>query len=135
MVRVLDHATAAANGPLPNARDGFVRVIFRPPGADTETTLCRRHLISAPLLKRRKPPHAVNPLLAKSRERSTPSGCDEVFLCAKLRRMMISLSPEQQAWISAWLARGDFASAKEAAHQVIDERSAERVMEEQNERA
>ena len=92
MVRVLDHATAAANGLPPNARDVLVRVIFRPHGADTETTLCRCHLISAPLLKRRKPPHAVNSLLAKSRERSTPSGCDEEFLCAKLRRMMISLT-------------------------------------------
>jgi len=36
--------------------------------------------------------------------------------------MTISLTPEQQAWIDARVARGEFASAEEAARQLIDER-------------
>ena len=44
----------------------------------------------------------------------------------------ISLTPEQQAWINAQVARGDFASAEEAARQLIDERIAERALEEQD---
>jgi antitoxin ParD1/3/4 len=46
--------------------------------------------------------------------------------------MTISLTPEQQAWINARVARGDFASAEEAARQLIDERIAERALEEQD---
>jgi antitoxin ParD1/3/4 len=46
--------------------------------------------------------------------------------------MTISLTPEQQAWISARVARGDFASAEEAARQLIDERIAERALEERD---
>lgn len=44
--------------------------------------------------------------------------------------MSISLTPEQQAWLSAHVARGDFASVEEAARQLIDERIAERAAEE-----
>ena len=44
--------------------------------------------------------------------------------------MTISLTPEQQAWLSAHVARGDFASVEEAARQLIDERIAERTVEE-----
>lgn len=44
--------------------------------------------------------------------------------------MTISLTPEQQAWLSAHVARGDFASVEEAARQLIDERIAERALEE-----
>jgi antitoxin ParD1/3/4 len=46
--------------------------------------------------------------------------------------MTFSLSPEQLAWINARVARGDFASAEEAARQLIGERIAERVLEEQD---
>lgn len=49
--------------------------------------------------------------------------------------MTISLTPEQQAWISAHVARGDFASAEEAARQLIDERIAERALVEQDDLA
>ena len=42
---------------------------------------------------------------------------------------MISLTPEQQAWLSAHVAQGDFASVEEAARQLIDERIAERAAE------
>jgi antitoxin ParD1/3/4 len=45
-------------------------------------------------------------------------------------RMTISLTPEQQAWIAAHVARGDFASVEDAARQLIDERIAERAVEE-----
>ena len=44
--------------------------------------------------------------------------------------MTISLTPEQQAWIAAHVARGEFPSADEAARQLIDERIAERTIEE-----
>jgi antitoxin ParD1/3/4 len=44
--------------------------------------------------------------------------------------MPISLTPEQQAHLSAYVARGDFASIEEAASQLIDERIAERALEE-----
>lgn len=44
--------------------------------------------------------------------------------------MMISLTPEQQAWITTRVERGDFVSADEAARQLIDERIAERMIEE-----
>jgi antitoxin ParD1/3/4 len=44
--------------------------------------------------------------------------------------MSISLTPEQQAWLSAHVERGEFASVDEAASQLIDERIAERMAEE-----
>jgi antitoxin ParD1/3/4 len=44
--------------------------------------------------------------------------------------MTISLTPEQQAWITAHVERGEFASVDEAARQLIDERIAERTIEE-----
>jgi antitoxin ParD1/3/4 len=43
--------------------------------------------------------------------------------------MIISLTPEQQAWFSAHVARGDFPSVEDAARQLIDERIAERAAE------
>jgi antitoxin ParD1/3/4 len=49
--------------------------------------------------------------------------------------MTISLTPEQQAWINARVARGDFGSPEEAARQLIDERIAERALEEQDDLA
>ncbi len=39
--------------------------------------------------------------------------------------MSITLTPEQEAWIQAHIATGDFASIEEAAHQLIDDRIAE----------
>jgi antitoxin ParD1/3/4 len=44
--------------------------------------------------------------------------------------MTISLTSEQQAKLNAYVARGDFASVEEAARQLIDERIAERSLEE-----
>ena len=44
--------------------------------------------------------------------------------------MTITLTPEQQALLSSYVARGDFSSVEEAARQLIDERIAERVLEE-----
>jgi antitoxin ParD1/3/4 len=41
----------------------------------------------------------------------------------------LSLTPEQQAWLDAHVASGDFASVEEAARQLIDERIAERAAE------
>ncbi len=43
--------------------------------------------------------------------------------------MTISLSPEQRAWLKAHVERGDFRSIEEAALQLIDERIAERMIE------
>jgi antitoxin ParD1/3/4 len=43
--------------------------------------------------------------------------------------MTISLTPEQQAWIVARVARGDFASVEAAVRQLIDERIAEQSIE------
>ena len=43
--------------------------------------------------------------------------------------MTISLTPEQQAWIETHVRRGEFASVEEAAQQLIDERIAERTIE------
>src|SRR4051812_7952799 len=65
-------------------------------------------------------------------ERSGPSKCDSEFFCARMARMTISLTPEQQAWINAHVARGDFASTEEAVRELIDERIAERALEEQD---
>jgi antitoxin ParD1/3/4 len=39
--------------------------------------------------------------------------------------MSITLTPEQEAWIKAHVANGDFASVEEAARQLIDDRIAE----------
>jgi antitoxin ParD1/3/4 len=39
--------------------------------------------------------------------------------------MPITLTPEQEAWIRAHVAAGDFASIEEAARQLIDDRIAE----------
>ncbi len=39
--------------------------------------------------------------------------------------MSITLTPEQEAWIKAHVATGDFASIEEAARQLIDDRIAE----------
>jgi antitoxin ParD1/3/4 len=44
--------------------------------------------------------------------------------------MPISLTPEQQTQLSAYVARGEFAFIEEAASQLIDERIAERALEE-----
>ena len=38
---------------------------------------------------------------------------------------MIALTPEQEAWIKAHVATGDFASIEDAARQLIDDRIAE----------
>jgi antitoxin ParD1/3/4 len=46
------------------------------------------------------------------------------------RHMLITLTPEQEAWLKAHVANGDFASIDEAARQLIDERIAERAAEE-----
>jgi len=46
------------------------------------------------------------------------------------RAMLITLTPEQEAWCKIHVARGDFASVEEAARQLIDERIAERAAEE-----
>ena len=43
--------------------------------------------------------------------------------------MTISLTPEQQEWLTAHVARGDFASVEEAVRQLLDERMAERAIE------
>ncbi len=40
--------------------------------------------------------------------------------------MPITLTPDQEAWLSAHVASGDFASIEEAARQLINERIAER---------
>jgi antitoxin ParD1/3/4 len=44
--------------------------------------------------------------------------------------MTITLTPEEHAWIDAHIARGDFASAEDAARQLIDDGIAERIVEE-----
>jgi antitoxin ParD1/3/4 len=49
--------------------------------------------------------------------------------------MAITLTPEQEAWFNAHVARGDFASVEEAALQLIDERIAERAAEENDDLA
>ena len=43
--------------------------------------------------------------------------------------MPITLTPEQETWLRAHVATGDFASIEEAARQLIDERIAERAAE------
>jgi antitoxin ParD1/3/4 len=44
--------------------------------------------------------------------------------------MTISLTPDQQAWLNAHVARGEFSSVEEAVRQLLDERIAERSAEE-----
>lgn len=39
--------------------------------------------------------------------------------------MSITLTPEQETWIKAHVATGDFASVEEAARQLIDDRISE----------
>ena len=39
--------------------------------------------------------------------------------------MIVSLTPQQQAWLTALVARGDFASIEDAVRQLLDERIAE----------
>ena len=51
-------------------------------------------------------------------------------VCAILCFMSISITPEQQAWLAAHVERGEFASVDEAVRQLIDERIAERMIEE-----
>jgi antitoxin ParD1/3/4 len=47
--------------------------------------------------------------------------------------MSITLTPEQETWIKARVATGDFASVEEAARQLIDERIAELANDEDGE--
>ena len=42
----------------------------------------------------------------------------------------LSLTSDQQAWLDAYVARGDFTSVEDAASQLITERIAERAIEE-----
>jgi antitoxin ParD1/3/4 len=44
--------------------------------------------------------------------------------------MSITLTPDQQEWINARVASGEFDSVEQAARQLIDERIAERLIEE-----
>ncbi len=55
--------------------------------------------------------------------------------CDKVRCMAISLTPEQQAWLTAHVSRGDFSSIEDAVRQLIDERMAERAAEERDDLA
>lgn len=43
--------------------------------------------------------------------------------------MAITLTPDQEAWLKAHVATGDFPSIEEAARQLIDERIVERELE------
>ena len=43
--------------------------------------------------------------------------------------MTISLHPDQETWLKARVASGDFASVEAAAQQLLDERIAERALE------
>ena len=47
----------------------------------------------------------------------------------------ISLTPEQQAWLTTQVERGEFRSIDEAARQLIDERIFERMTEENDDLA
>jgi antitoxin ParD1/3/4 len=49
--------------------------------------------------------------------------------------MSITLTPEQETWIKAHVATGDFASVEEAARQLIDERIAELANDEHDDMA
>ena len=56
----------------------------------------------------------------------------EGFLWYK-KGMSITLTPEQETWIKAHVATGDFASVEEAARQLIDDRIAELANDEDGE--
>jgi antitoxin ParD1/3/4 len=49
--------------------------------------------------------------------------------------MTITLTAEQQARLEAYVARGDFASVEDAARQLIEERLAERAIEQEDDLA
>jgi antitoxin ParD1/3/4 len=49
--------------------------------------------------------------------------------------MSITLTPEQETWLKAHVATGDFASIEEAVRRLIDERIAERAAEESDDLA
>lgn len=49
--------------------------------------------------------------------------------------MSVSLTPEQQTWLTARVERGEFRSLEEAARQLIDERIAERMVEDNDDLA
>ena len=49
--------------------------------------------------------------------------------------MLITLTPEQEAWLQAHVATGDFASIEEAARQLIDERIIELAAEDDDDMA
>ncbi len=49
--------------------------------------------------------------------------------------MTITLTPEQEAWLKAHVACGDFSSIEDAARQLIDERIAARAAEESDDLA
>ena len=49
--------------------------------------------------------------------------------------MTITLTPEQKTWLDAHVARGDFASIEDAVRQLVDERIAERMLEENDDMA
>jgi antitoxin ParD1/3/4 len=49
--------------------------------------------------------------------------------------MAITLTPEQEKWLQAHVARGDFPSVEDAARQLIDERIAEHDLEENDDMA
>ena len=49
--------------------------------------------------------------------------------------MLITLTPEQEAWLQAHVATGDFASIEEAARQLIDERITELATEDDDDMA
>ena len=44
--------------------------------------------------------------------------------------MTITLKPDQQEWLRSHVARGDFSSVEDAVQQLLDERIAERAIEE-----
>ncbi|HMK90132.1 MAG TPA: hypothetical protein VK446_10945 [Methylocystis sp.] len=46
--------------------------------------------------------------------------------------LTLALTPDQEAWLQAHVATGDFASIEEAAHRLIAERIAERTAEEED---
>jgi antitoxin ParD1/3/4 len=49
--------------------------------------------------------------------------------------MVITLTPEQEAWLQAHVATGDFASVEEAARQLIDNAIAEFVIDDDDDMA
>ena len=65
---------------------------------------------------------------------STPSLHARSLLCHG-QPMTITLTPEQQDRLRAYVARGDFSSVEEAARQLLDERIVERAAEERDDLA